>query len=167
MGKKGVRSFVYLTVRPWASGWLPFTTGWEMGKTAVDKNCCICPVPLPFLWKLPLRSLVTMVTTGASRADSTLWPQLIGLGVSTWPRLNQSKSSPPVTLALREKKLSLCRWLHFHSMEVSLQKKCSKQQRNWEPSWASGAASRDFWDPAAFHEIPGDLYNFWNSPCLS
>ena len=39
-----------------------------MGKTAVDKNCCICPVPLPFLWKLPLRSLVTMVTTGASRA---------------------------------------------------------------------------------------------------
>ena len=40
-----------------------------MGKTAVDKNCFICRVSLPFLWKLPLRSHVTMVTTGASRAE--------------------------------------------------------------------------------------------------
>lgn len=39
----------YLTVRPWASGWLPFTMGWEMGKTAVDKNCLYLPSasPLP------------------------------------------------------------------------------------------------------------------------
>lgn len=122
----------------------------------------------PSFGNCPFAPMLLWLPQEPVEQNYTLWPQLIGLGVSTWPRLNQSKSSPPVILALREKKLSLCRWLHFHSVEeVSLQRKCSKQQRNWEPSWASGTASRDFWDPAAFHELSGDLYNFWNSPCLS
>lgn len=101
--KRGVRSFVYSDSQTLGIRMITLTMGWEMGKTAVDKNCLISARCLShFLWKLPLPLHVTMVATGASRAKLHT-VQLIGLGVSTWPRLNQSKSSPPVILALREK----------------------------------------------------------------
>lgn len=49
-GRRGL-SFVYLSVRLWKLGWLPFSTGWEMQKAFEYKNCLYLPSASPLLLK--------------------------------------------------------------------------------------------------------------------
>lgn len=158
--RRGVRSFVYLKVRPWESGWLPFTLGWQMGKTFVDKNCSYLPSVSPLLLETA-PSLPCYY--GYHRSQHSGTAQRHTVVTADWSRsihptpAEPIKPHPPVLLDLREKRLSLCRWLHFHSMEKWRKSVCRENAANnrgiGSPHGLLVPGSRGFWDPAAFHEI--------------
>lgn len=103
--------------------------------------------------------------------NSILWPLLIGQEYPPDPNWNNQNSSL-IILALRQKRLSLWRWLHFHSMEKWRESVSRKNVANNREELVTLMGS--WWlDPgpseALVHSLRYylDFCDFKNSPCLN
>ena len=145
-----------------------------MGKTFVDKNCLYLPSVSPLLLEtapsLPCyygyhRSQLVV------QQNATLWSLLIGLGVSTLPRLNQSNPTPQYFWIWERKGCHSADGCISAVWRNGGSQSAEKMQQTTEEL----AALKAFWClvPGAseilLHSMrySWDLYNFKNSPCLS
>lgn len=172
--RRGVRSFVYLKVRPWESGWLPFTLGWQMGKTFVDKNCSYLPSVSPLLLETA-PSLPCYY--GYHRSQHSGTAQRHTVVTADWSRSIHPTPAEPI------KPHPQCFW-------ISERKGCHSADGCISTVWRNGGsqsaekmqqtteelgALMGFWClvPGASEILlhstrySWDLYNFKNSPCLS